>query len=201
MNQQNIGARPVGKIGILAGLLMNLIHQGQYARIIREIAGRVDGRVDAIVDIGCGGGIALKEFAKVYQNARVIGVDYSRDMVALAQRTNRRNCQSGRAEIKHASVENMPLEPGSMDIVTAFDNINFWEDHEAALREIKRILRKGGKFFIINGFPAVGSKWYEFVKFKNEEAYENLLSRGGFKVISIAVEKETIMIKSENPGD
>jgi SAM-dependent methyltransferase len=95
----------------------------------------------------------------------------------------------------------MSLEPGSMDIVTAFDNINFWEDHEAALREIKRLLRKGGKFFIINGFPAVGSKWYKFVKFKNEEAYENLLSRGGFNINSIAVEKETIMIESENPGD
>lgn len=199
MNQQNIGAKPVGKIGILAGLLMNLIHQGQYSRIIREIAGRVDNPVSAILDVGCGGGIALKEFSKIYKNARVYGIDYSRDMVDLSSRTNRRECESGRVEVKHASVENMPFEAGSMDVVTAFDNISFWEDYGAALREIKRVLRKGGRFFIINGFPPVGSKWYDFVRIKDEEGYKNLLSQNGFLVNHIAVEKQTIFIECENP--
>ncbi|MHC1782451.1 MAG: class I SAM-dependent methyltransferase [Anaerolineaceae bacterium] len=201
MNQQNIGAKPVGKIGILAGLLMNLIHQGQYSRIIREIPDRVEDPVNAILDIGCGGGIALKEFAKVYQKARFFGIDYSQDMVVLSRSTNRRECKSGRVEILNASVEDMQFQSDSIDIATAFDNISFWEDYEAALREIKRVLRKGGKFFIINGFPPVGSKWYQFVRIKNEEGYENLLSQNGFKVNRITVEKQTIFIESENSLD
>ncbi len=200
MNQQHIGAKPVGKIGVLAGFLMNVIHRRQYAAIIREISGRVDNPVSALLDVGCGGGVALKEFAKVYKNARLYGVDYSRDMVDLSRSTNRRECESGRVEIQHASVEDMPLEEDSMDIVTAFDNISFWEDYEAALKEIKRVLRKGGRFFIINGFPPVGSKWYDFVRIKDEQGYKNLLTQNGFKVNRIAVEKQTIFIESEKPA-
>jgi len=196
--KQFIGAKPIGFIGKIAGELMNLIHKKQYQRIIDNIKNESNIDVETIVDIGCGGGVALKHFASIFKNAIVIGIDYSQEMVNLSIKINRDNVKLGRVIVKNNNIECMDVKNKYADIITIFDNINFWENYEIAFKEIKRILKVDGLIYIINGFPKVGTKWYDFVKFKNEAEYINLLTTNGIEVEKIDIINHTIIIKGRN---
>ena len=80
--------------------------------------------------------------------------------------------------------------------MTAFDTISFWNDFNDSINEIKRVLKQDGIFFIVNGYPKVGTKWYDFVKFKNDSEYRAFLTRHSFKEINLIIEKNTIIIKA-----
>ena len=40
--------------------------------------------------------------------------------------------------------------PGSFDVVTAFETIYFWPDIEHCFNEVKKVLKPGGQFVIVN---------------------------------------------------
>ncbi|XPS84764.1 methyltransferase, type 11 [Desulfosarcina variabilis str. Montpellier] len=195
MNRQAIGANPVGVIGKLAGRVMNLIHKKQYERIVQKIYKSEKEKSINIVDIGCGGGIAVKHLSKVFDKAQVFGIDISSDMVNLSKKMNRRAISEGRVKILNNDVENMYISDGSIKIITVFDNINFWTNHSKAFSEIKRVLCKNGRIFIVNGYPEVGTRWYDFVKFKNIDDYRNLFDDNGFSLRNHELSGRTIILE------
>ena len=87
------------------------------------------------------------------------------------------------------------LKYESFDIITAFDTINFWTDQKIAILEIFRTIKHGGSFYIINAFPKEGTKWFDFVKYKNEKEYEEFLLSNGFSDISCVFIKNTIIVQ------
>ena len=196
MSQQTIGANPVGFLGRLAGRIMNLLHSKQYKSIILKIMALQSDPKITIVDIGCGGGVAIKHFTKISPVSRVLGIDISPDMVKLARAVNREAISNGRANISCESVEEISIESKSVNLITIFDNINFWTSYEKAFSEIKRILKDDGKLFIINEYPEKGTKWYEFVKFKDLPDYQELLGTNGFEVNHHEFLGHTIIIEA-----
>jgi SAM-dependent methyltransferase len=88
----------------------------------------------AVVDLGCGSGKLTHQLAQL--GHAVIGVDPSLEMlrVLLAKRL-RGVC--GRAEA-------LPLREACADIVTAAQAFH-WFDHDHAVPEMRRILRRGGR--------------------------------------------------------
>lgn len=195
--EQQIGAKPAGVIGMLAGRLMNLIHKKEYGVIINGILSRSELPVQTIVDIGCGGGAVVKEFSKQFSSAQVIGVDHSAEMIRLSQKTNKSGIKTGRVKIQQNKVEKIEIESNKVDLITAFDTINFWPDYDLAFGEIKRVLTTAGRFIIVNGYPPVGSRWYEFVKFKDEHEYRSFLAQHGFEVSYLEIKNHTIIIESK----
>lgn len=195
--EQQIGAKPAGVIGTLAGRLMNLIHKKEYNIIIKAIQNRSELPVSAILDIGCGGGAVVKEFSKQFSGAQVIGVDHSAEMVRLSQKTNKSGIKTGRIKIQQNGVEKIEIESNKVDLITAFDTINFWPDYDLAFGEIKRVLTTAGRFIIVNGYPPVGSRWYEFVKFKDEHEYRSFLAQHGFEISYLEIKNHTIIIESK----
>ncbi|MBI9049874.1 MAG: class I SAM-dependent methyltransferase [Anaerolineaceae bacterium] len=194
--EQQIGAKPVGFMGLLAGRLMNLIHRNQYRSIVNEIGKNTNAPVKAVLDIGCGGGIAVKLLAGQFADATIYGIDHAAEMVQLSMKTNRRAVNEGRVKILQNSIDQLELADNSIDVATAFDTINFWPDYDVAMREIKRVLAPAGRLIIVNGYPAEGSKWYEFVTFKNDKAYEAFLNQHGFQVDQIEIQGHTIVIEA-----
>ncbi len=178
---------------------MNRIHAGAYRRIIKGhiLVGIPAGAALNILDAGCGGGIVLRIFSTLLPAASVFGIDHSPDMVRLSLETNRTGAAGGTVRVETADIASIPHPDGTFDIVTAFDTLNFWPDPESALKEIRRILKKGGVFCIVNGYPEEGTKWYDFVRFKNADEYREFLNRQGFGKIDIAFDgKRTIVIKA-----
>lgn len=80
---------------------------------------------------------------------KVYGVDYSRESVAVAARTNRQWIAVGRVEIREASVSQLPFSEGTFDVVTAVETHFWWPDLSADVREVLRVLKPGGALVII----------------------------------------------------
>ena len=195
-NQQSIGAQPAGLTGVFAGKIMNLIHSRLYKKIIRTyILDKLDLSFgNTVLDIGCGGGRAVRLLFEMLDNSMICGIDHSEDMVALSSEVNKKGINRGIVEIKLAEVSDIPYPDDYFNIITAFDSINFWDDLQHSLSEISRVLSENGVFLLVNASPAENSKWYDFVKFKTGREYVELLERSGFKNIKVDIIKNTIII-------
>ena len=104
---------------------------------------------DVVLDIGCGGGMALKRLSAMLEKGRLYGVDYSETAVKCALGENKTDVKSGKMEIVQASVSNLPFENNFFDVVTSVESYYFWPDLERDLQEVRRVLRPGGVFALI----------------------------------------------------
>lgn len=101
-----------------------------------------------VLDLGCGGGRNIEYF--LTKADKVYGLDHSNTSVKMASEINKKAIDTGRCQILVGDVKNLPLEDQSIDIVTAFETIYFWNDIEECFREIYRVLKNGGQFLICN---------------------------------------------------
>jgi ubiquinone/menaquinone biosynthesis C-methylase UbiE len=151
---------------------------------------------DHILDIGCGGGKNVARMLKRASEGRVCGLDYSEVCVEKTTRLNRKAVRAGRSEIRLGSVSENPWSDNSFDIVTAFETIYFWPDFVNDLREVRRVLKPGGVFFICNemNMPEEGEAPYQFwIKKLDLKAYtpsdfQRYLTEVGFIGVNIVAE-------------
>lgn len=101
-----------------------------------------------VLDLGCGGGRNIEYF--LTKAKKVYGIDHSETCVKMASELNKEAINSHRCEILKGDVKKLPFEDESIDVVTAFETIYFWNDIEECFKEIYRVLKKGGQFLICN---------------------------------------------------
>ena len=101
-----------------------------------------------ILDIGCGGGAAIRELLEIAPDSVVEGIDYSQESVRQTAEYNADEIGK-RVFVRLGDVSNLPYESGSFDVVTAIETVYFWPDVPMAIRGIRRILKKGGRLMII----------------------------------------------------
>lgn len=101
-----------------------------------------------VLDLGCGGGRNIEYF--LTKAKKVYGIDHSETCVKMASELNKEGVDSGRCQILKGDVKKLPFEDESIDVVTAFETIYFWNDIEECFKEIYRVLKKGGQFLICN---------------------------------------------------
>jgi len=97
-----------------------------------------------ILEIGFGSGIAIAMAAAHPTSGLIHGVDVSDVMLRQARRRNSQFIKDGRIEIKLGSVLQLPYPDSLFDKVFAVNNFHIWSDQEAALGEIRRVLKEGG---------------------------------------------------------
>ncbi len=85
---------------------------------------------------------------------------------------------------KQGSVTEIPVDNNELDLVTAFETIQFWSDIDKSFAEIIRLLKDDGTFLIINRYPAEGSKWWKMAKIKSDKEYVNKLKNTGFSRVN-----------------
>lgn len=95
-----------------------------------------------VLDLACGTGIVARRIAPYLgPDGRVLGLDISADMLAVA---NRQAPPPG-APITWVQGEAASLPEGPFDLVTCQQGVQFFADRAAALRETRRVLRPGGR--------------------------------------------------------
>ncbi len=103
---------------------------------------------ETVLDLGAGGGLdVFLASKKVGASGKAIGIDMTGDMVSLA----RKNAEKGGYENVHfhlAEIEAMPIPTGSVDCVISNCVLNLCPDKDAALKEIFRVLKPGGRLAI-----------------------------------------------------
>lgn len=99
-----------------------------------------------VVDLGSGAGFdAFLAWSRVGPTGRVIGVDMTDDMLALA-RANAEKRGATNVEFRKGKIEQLPIESGTVDYVISNCVINLSSDKPAVFREIARVLKPGGHF-------------------------------------------------------
>ena len=108
------------------------------ARFVEEICRQVTDRRPRILDVGCGTGANLLMLSK-YGDAE--GVDVSEDALAFCR-------ERGLEKVRLGAAEELPYEAGEFDLVTAFDVVEHMDDDLAGIREMRRVLRPGGRVLL-----------------------------------------------------
>lgn len=139
--------KPEGEEGVQMLQRMNESHAPVTGWALDFLDFRKD---DRILDIGCGGGAALKRMAAHIETGYLTGVDYSPVSVSLSKENNAEEIRGGKMEILEASVENLPFEDESFDKITTVESFYFWPDPAQNLKEVLRVLKKGGTFLLIS---------------------------------------------------
>jgi ubiquinone/menaquinone biosynthesis C-methylase UbiE len=92
-----------------------------------------------VADIGCGTGIAARQYAAA--GCRVVGIEPNAEMLAVARKL------SG-GSFHQATAERTGLADGSVDLVVCAQAFHWFEPPEA-LAEFHRILRPGGRLALM----------------------------------------------------
>lgn len=101
-----------------------------------------------VLDLGSGAGFdAFLAWNRVGPTGRVIGVDMTDDMLALA-RQNAEKRGALNVEFRKGRIEKLPVEDSSVDYVISNCVINLSTDKPAVFREIARVLKPGGRFAV-----------------------------------------------------
>lgn len=139
--------KPHGDVGKIVAEDMNEKHYELTSWGLEKLA---IGENSVILDIGCGGGRTVKRLADKALQGKVYGIDYSSDCVRWSTEFNEEYIKKGKVEITKASVEKLPFNDDKFDFVTAVETVYFWPDFLNNIQEVKRVLKLGGKFAVIN---------------------------------------------------
>ena len=156
---------------------------------------------DYVLDIGCGNGLEVRYLLRKAE--LVYGLDSSKVSLAVAADINKKAIDDGRCEILEGDVLNLPFNDDGLDVVTAFESVYFWEDLDAAFKEIYRVLIPGGHLLICNGLSQRQDldvkKWAEMLDFEiyNTKYMVQMLNFIGYKAEYHADEKRRICIVAE----
>jgi ubiquinone/menaquinone biosynthesis C-methylase UbiE/DNA-binding transcriptional ArsR family regulator len=102
------------------------------------------------LDLGTGTGRVLKLFAP--QAQRAIGVDSSREMLAVA-RANLDPVRNRGIEVRQGDIYALPYPNGSADFVTIHQVLHYLDEPGRALIEAARVLKPGGRLMIVDFAP------------------------------------------------
>ena len=103
-----------------------------------------------VLEIGCGNGYTLEQLATSYPNTVFHGLDFSHDLLNIAGKRKIKN-----ASFSQGDVRKLSFDDESFDIVyteRCLINLLNWEDQQKALKEINRVLKKGGFYFMVESF-------------------------------------------------
>ncbi|MDR2088022.1 MAG: class I SAM-dependent methyltransferase [Clostridiales Family XIII bacterium] len=143
---ERIGAqfrKPTGLGGALSTFVMNTINRKQYAATERELSLMPGARV---LDVGYGNGFMLQRLIAHHGDCEYYGIEISRDMLAAASKRNEKAVSSGRLRLSFGDIVRTEFEDGFFDTVYTVNTVYFWDDLEAGLSEVKRIIKVGGVF-------------------------------------------------------
>src|SRR5262245_26121351 len=115
--------RPKGMLGRLGGILMARTNRKCTAWVIDLLGIRPN---DSVLEVGFGPGVGIELLSKSAQGAYVAGIDSSKEMVEQATARNAKAIQSGRVDLRHGSVANLPFENNTFNKVLTINSMQVW---------------------------------------------------------------------------
>ena len=133
--------------GVLGKMMLKIMNAGHAKMAAWGFTYLILSDSAHILDVGCGGGANIAKMLKDVPGSVVDGLDYSEESVAFSRKTNAAHLGT-RCAIHQGDVASLPYPDQALDYVTAFETIYFWPNLNVAFKEIKRVLKPGGIFFI-----------------------------------------------------
>ncbi|MFH1278859.1 MAG: ubiquinone/menaquinone biosynthesis methyltransferase [Candidatus Eisenbacteria bacterium] len=138
-------------------LLNRLLSFGLDARWRREAIRRAGiGPGDRFLDVACGTGDLGLEAARAAERVGVLGVDFSQPMLRRAGLKGTRNRRPRPLRLAAGAAEQLPVRGGAFAAAGIAFGIRNVPDRGAALREMARAVRPGGRVVVLE-FTTSGS--------------------------------------------
>lgn len=99
-----------------------------------------------VLDAGCGGGVPASIFAE--RGCTVVGVDVDAPSLDQAQDLLKQTSFGEQVEFRQADMLHLPFEDATFDLVWSSAALHHIADKRAAVRELKRVLKPGGRLAI-----------------------------------------------------
>lgn len=159
--------------------------------LVFEIAGRLDGL--RVLDVGTGDGAFA--MAAAGRGALVTGVDPDPAMLAAA--AARARAMGVDLQLGDGLVERLPFADGAVDLVFAVTVLCFVADADAAVREMARVLRPGGRLVLgeLNRWSSwaalrwakglVGNRTWRSARFRTATQLRRSITAAGLTVASV----------------
>jgi ubiquinone/menaquinone biosynthesis C-methylase UbiE len=137
---------PRGILGQLVGRIMAYENRERNQWAVSQLDVQPN---EHILEIGFGPGLAIHYLAHSTAARFIAGVDDSPIMVQQARQRNAAAICSGRVELQHGSVTQLPYPEAAFDTVFAVNSFHHWPSPADNLREVWRVVKPGGRIAII----------------------------------------------------
>ncbi|MGI9622224.1 MAG: class I SAM-dependent methyltransferase [Acidimicrobiales bacterium] len=137
-----------------------------------------------IVDLACGSGMITRALLPSLGPAGTIaGIDLNPGMLAHAQST----IDDARVSWHEADASSLPLDDASVDVLCCHQGLQFFPDRGAAIDEVHRILRPGGRIVVavwghLDGNPEVVAMSHAIGEFLGDDLGRAMTGPCGFPV-------------------
>ena len=174
--------------GIKRNMFQKYWHWSRFSEVLKSIQ-PVTG---AVLDIGCHGGTFTQRLLGKLQTKDIYGIDISPSAVTLIKK----RLPFGKFQV--ADAQKLPFQDNFFEAVFCLEVLEHVDDPISVLQEVKRVLKKGGKFYILvpsdnKLFKIIWLMWtlyyphwrHAHVQSYNKNVLEKFLNELGFKIIKV----------------
>jgi ubiquinone/menaquinone biosynthesis C-methylase UbiE len=142
--------RPSGLLGLYALNFMKKNNQDYIAHAC-ELLNPQD--TDAILEIGCGAGYAIKSIALRNRHCSIDAIDFSPMMFKKAQKAIQDCPNLSRIRLLSGDFRTFDFSPKTYSAIFAINVIYFWTDLPAVFSKIHRLLKPNGRLLLFMSSP------------------------------------------------
>ncbi len=138
---------------------------------LKHLTDAVKAKSGKLVDLGCGGGLLTESLAYYYPKVKVFGCDVSRTAISYAKKFG-----SGKVNYDLIKNKKLPYKDNSFDVCICLDVLEHIPDVDYFLKEVKRILKNNGKFFLVipcEGQPFTYTWFFQKLKMGDKLTFKN----------------------------
>jgi ubiquinone/menaquinone biosynthesis C-methylase UbiE len=146
-----------------------------------------------ILEAGCGTGRWINSLEN--ENNKVVGLDYSFEMLKIVNRSKRK------LNVVNADAVNIPFKDNFFDLIYCVNAIHHFPDKQKFVAECRRTLTSIGTLAVFGVDPHIDREWYvynyfdsvyenDLKRFPSLEQLKDLLKEQSFKKIEIKVAEE-----------
>jgi len=149
---------------------------------------------DRIIEIGFGTGKLIYKMAQQIDQGLIEGVDFSKVMVSIARKRNKKKITNGKIKILEGNFDEIPFEKVSFTKACSINTLYFWPDPTHTAKKIAEILKPDGKLVLafedIEQLKQQKLNQEIFHLYSKDEVQKLLINAGFSKNVSIVTKKK-----------
>ena len=115
-----------------------------------------------VLDLACGTGDVAFAIANLGRPAEVVATDFNAEMLGIAEKKAAENPPAVPVSFSMADAQDLPFEDESFDVVTVAFGVRNFPDRDRNFREVKRVLKPGGRYLILEFSRPTFGPWRGF---------------------------------------